>query len=171
MALSNWKCTRCGQSFSAGDWNCKDGSAHQITAKVYYVNDAPSNRKDEQAMRSSRLIMANVVPEQKFIRNNDVVQVPGINVEFIRGMLSTTDPKIQNALDQRSGVFQGDEGKKIWGDAYLTGPEKAEIERNKLMADNKRLENERNELLAKVKAESVKPEPPKPTEKPRILGG
>lgn len=156
MALAKYHCTRCEADFTAGDWHCKTGEVHVVAPETYYVMDAPAIKTDAQAMKSSGLIMANVLPEQRIIKGNDVQVVPGTNVHFVRGTHSTTDPRIQDALNQRKGVHRGPEGIALWEKEYLTASEKSDINDARQKKYIERLENERNSLLEQVK-EKAKP--------------
>lgn len=156
MPLAKFNCENCDKGFTAGEWFCQSGVAHVVAAKTYYVMDAPADKKDVQAMKSSRLLMCNVIPERKVTAGAEVHTIPGRNVEFIRGMFSTTDPELQNALNSRNKVFQGEEGHQLWEKEYLTAAEKAEMEHNRQNAYIKRLENDNNRLLDQVK-EKAKP--------------
>lgn len=154
MALAKFHCEKCEQDFTAGDWMCKSGDAHVVPTEIYYVMDAPSDKTDVQAMKSASTTMCNLIPERKMTNGNEVVIIPGRDVKFIRGSYSTPDPQLQNALNQRAKVFRGDEGKKMWEREYLTKDEKSEMERLRQTAYINRLENDKNELLEKLKEKS-----------------
>ena len=147
MALQEFKCTRCEKKFRAPEWDCADGQPHEVEEKEYYVLDAPADRRD---CRNSRLTICNVIPEQKRTQGNDIIFIPGTNVEFIRGTFKTSSPQIQMGLDHRKGVYHGAEGKKLWEDKYFSDTEKAEMQRIEMRSEMQRMEHQKNELLAQV---------------------
>lgn len=151
--LAKYHCTNCEKDFEAGSWQCASGEHHTVLAKTYYVLDAPADKRD---CKNARLQMLNVIPEGKVMRGNDAVVVPGTHIEFVRGIFSTDNPQIQMALDKRGKVFSGDEGRKMWEAAYFSNEEKKELEAIELKGKVARLENERNDLLAKVQAQARK---------------
>jgi len=147
MALRKFHCLNCDKEFDAGDWMCKSGEAHVVTSKRYYMTDAPFDKRDA---KHSRTMICGVIPETKEMRGQDQVVVPGINVEFVRGMYETQDPHIQMRLDNRPGVLQGEEGKAAWEAAYLSKEERSEFEQNKLRTELDRLQADNNRLLAQI---------------------
>ena len=152
--LQEFDCTNCQKHFKAGDWNCASGEVHTVAPVTYYLLDAPHDHNDRI---HARTIISNVIPETQITRGNDIIRIPGTAVEFVRGRLETSDPQIQMRLNTRNGVFRGDEGFKRWQDNYLTNEEKNAIDRFNLKDQVTRLEQERNDLLAKVKADKSKP--------------
>lgn len=153
MALQKFNCLNCEKEFEAGDWYCKDGSLHRVQSKIYYVIDAPADRRD---CKNSRLMILNLIPERQETRGNDIVRVPGKHVEFVRGLYETDDPQYQIALDKRNNVFHGDEGRKLWENAYMSDAEKQQLDKIRLQGEVNRLQVERNQLLAEVQASKKK---------------
>ena len=162
--LQTWKCVVCDQIFKVGDWTCADGiSNHVVAAKTYRSLDAPSDPGHPAAggmdsKRDGRTVICNIPPEQKVTQRGDdgqdkVIIKAGGSVEFIRGCFSTSDPEIQYYLDKKPGYNATQEQ---WERAWLSDSQQLELERMKLQAMRQRLENERNELLASVKAQKTK---------------
>jgi hypothetical protein len=146
MALAKWKCVNCGIEFEAGDWFCKSGEPHTIETKKYYVLDAPSDKRD---CKNARLQILNVVPEHREnVPGGDTRVVPGIHVEFVRGLYETDNPQLQMALDKRRNVLSGDEGKREWERVYFSDAEKSEMEQMRLRGEITRLQQENNRVLA-----------------------
>lgn len=153
MALEKFKCTNCGKDFEAGDWLCKSGEAHTVESKRYYMTDAPAYKED---CKYSRTIVCNVIPEKKQTIGTDIVTIPGVNVEFIRGMFETDNPQLQMGLNKRVNIFSGPDGEKRWQAAYLSKDEKADMEQAKLRSELSRLQSENNSLLSQVQEKARK---------------
>lgn len=113
----------------------------------FYIKDAPHEANDRI---HSRTVMCNVIPESKKTIGNDVILIPGVNVEFVRGHFSTTDPQLVMRLNQRGNVLKGDDGYREWSNCYMTREEKGELERIRLQGELTRLQSEHNDLLSKV---------------------
>ena len=69
-------------------------------------------------------------------------------MEFIRGRFTTSDPEQQYWLDKKS-AYNATEDQ--WRAAWFSKSQQLEVGRLELEAARQRLENERNELLAKTK--------------------
>jgi len=163
MAEQNLKCLSCEQEFNPikGEFTCPTGDAHQLEAKTYYMDDAPSdpgpyingvatggNRRDSQCM------ISNLVPEREYLQGTERRIMPGKNVVFVRGVYTTSDAQEQFYLDRRQAQRKsGLCSKERWQEVYLTDSQKVEIGRMQLEADRNRLEAERNELLAMKRGE------------------
>lgn len=151
MALLKFTCTRCEKDFEAGSWECQSGESHIVADRTYYMLDAPSDPNDRI---HSRNLICNVIPEKQETRGNDIVRIPGVHIEFVRGKFATTDPQIQMRLEQRKNILWGDEGKKRWENNYYTDKEKSNLASMELQAKISRLENENNKLLAEVQGKA-----------------
>jgi len=119
--------------------------------KVYYMLDAPAYKED---CKYSRTIVCNIIPEKRENRGMDQITIPGVHVEFVRGLYETNDPQLQVGLDSRKNIFSGDEGRARWESVYLSDSEKQEMDKMKLRAEITRLQQEKNNLLAEVQAKA-----------------
>lgn len=153
MALAKFHCTNCDKDFEAGNWQCSSGENHTVAEKTYYVLDAPMDKRD---CKNARLQMLNVIPEGKVTRGTDTYVEAGTNIEFVRGVYATDNPHIQVALDKRSKVFWGEEGKKMWQEVYFSDDERKELEAINLRAKISRLEHDNNTLLQQVQEKAKK---------------
>lgn len=159
--IPSWKCETCGKKFSAGEWTCADGQSHHIVErKEYLTADAPSDPGHPasggmDSKRDGRLRICNIPPDKTVIVNGETRIQPGGYVEFIRGRFASTDPEVQYCLDKKGGFVTEDQ----WTAAWLSDNQQLELERMKLKALGHRLENERNELLAKVKESKERARP------------
>jgi hypothetical protein len=152
--LQKFKCSRCDKDFTAGDWLCGDGYPHEVKSKVYYMLDAPAYKED---CKFSRTVVCNVIPERKEMRGLDSITIPGVHVEFVRGVFETADPQLQVGLDSRKNIFTGEDGRAKWEVCYLSDTEKQEMDKMKLRAEVTRLQQEKNALLADIQARAKKP--------------
>lgn len=154
-----WKCEECSKEFGVGDWLCRDGvSKHVVARKEYLLNDAPADpghpeRGGVDSLRDGRTRICNIPPDRSIVRRmgdgkEETVLMPGGYVEFVRGRYDTTDPEIQYYLDRKGGFCT----QEMWNRAWLSESQQIEMERMALRAEKQRIENERNELLASVKA-------------------
>lgn len=158
-------CLTCGNKFDPqqAQFNCPTGQPHKLPVKIYYKDDAPSdpgpfimsphgpiatggNRKHAQT------IIANLVPERTIIRDGQTQVVPGRSVTFIRGMYSTDLAEEQFYLDirERDGATCD---KARWEEVYLTDHQRLELQKMDLSAREQRLEQDRSDLLSKVKGQ------------------
>lgn len=173
MALPTYHCLECDKDFKAFEWDCKaTGQNHLVTAKRYYMADAPTVPEIRDGAlfvdkSKARTQVMNIPPERKMQEAGETVRVPGGDVWFIRGMFETNNPEQQFYLDRKEGLCSYER----WKEVYWTDAEKANELRYGLEADRHRLESERNELLAQVKAMQEKPERKKPGPKPKMLEG
>lgn len=157
-------CLTCEQEFNPnkGEFHCVTGDSHQLPAKTYYMDDAPSDPGpyiNGQATggnrRDSRCVISNLVPEREYLQGTERRVMPGRNVEFIRGIYSTSDAQEQFYLDRRLATRRsGLCTKERWQEVYLTDNQKIGIAKMELEAGQRRLEIERNELLAMKQRES-----------------
>lgn len=156
---TSWKCTECGKTFSVGEWLCKDGqNNHVVAQKEYLLADAPSDpghpapgSPDVGSLRDGRTRICNIPPDKQIVRNGETQRIPGGYVEFVRGRFSSSDPETQYYLERKGGFCNEDQWRSVW----LSDKEKLNLQRMELTAMSQRIENERNELLAKVKRERV----------------
>lgn len=172
MALPTYHCLECEKDFQAPNWVCATGANHVVEEKRYYMADAPTCVELRNGMpyvnkRDSCTRVLNIPPEKKVEEAGEIQRIPGGIVDFVRGMFATTDPEIQFYLDKKEGLCS----KERWEEVYLTDNEKMELHKLKMQSQFNRLEQNYNELLAKVKASEAeaKPERKKPGPKPRIL--
>lgn len=171
MALPRYTCTECEKEFKAGEWDCQaTGANHVVPAKRYYMADAPTctEWRDGQPFinkAAARTLVLNIPPERKVQNGDEFIRVPGGSVEFVRGMKETSDPEVQFYLDRKEGLCTYER----WKEVYWTDAEKINEQKMELTAAQHRLQSERNELLAQVKAAEAKPERKKPGPKPKIL--
>lgn len=150
-------CTNCGEEVRAPNFQCPTGEQHIVEPKKYYMDDAPTDPGGREPgtfrplgipLRDSQTIICNLIPERKEMHGNDIHRIPGRNVTFKRGLYETADPEEQYYLDKRIG--KGLCNRERWEQVYLTPEQRMQMDHMKLEADNKRLEQERNELLAQV---------------------
>ena len=149
MPLEKWTCTACEKEFLAGEWNCPVGVNHVVEVKEYFILDAPADHNDRI---HSRNLICNVIPEKQETRGNDIIRVPGVHAEFVRGKFATSDPQMQMHLNKRKNILSGPAGEKAWEGNYLTDKEKSFRKEMDLQAQITRLQADKNELLAKVQA-------------------
>ena len=157
MPIPTFHCLECDKNFKPGEYECTPGQKHVVKAKRYYMDDAPTvpEWRDGRPFinkGASRTVVLNIPPEQVRKEGEEIVRVPGGSVEFVRGMFETTDPEHQFYLDRKAGLCS----EERWKEVYLNDDEKMQIEKMQLAAERTRLENERNELLAHVKASQRK---------------
>lgn len=155
MSLTTWKCLVCEKDFKPGEWACADGqSNHIVQKKEYLLADAPTDAGHPanggmDSKRDGRTRICNIPPDKNVVLNGEMHIQPGGYVEFIRGRFSTDNPEIQYYLEKtRGSSFVTEEQ---WQQAWLSQTQQLEIERGQVNALKVRLENERNELLAKTK--------------------
>lgn len=157
MALPTYHCLECDKDFKAGSWDCgATGQNHVIALKKYFMADAPTivqydaehNRRPYIDMKSARTIVLNMPPERRVQDGDEIRIIPGGSIEFIRGRFETTNPELQFHLDRKQGLCT----EERWNEVYLNDDEKMQIRQMQLDADRGRLESERNELLAQVRA-------------------
>lgn len=170
MALPTYHCLECDKDFKAGSWECTPGQQHVVTAKRYYMDDAPTvtEWRDGRPFinkAAARTQVLNIPPEKRVQDGDEIIRVPGGSVEFCRGMFETSDPEKQFYLDRKSGLCTYER----WKEVYWTEDEKINEQKMEIHAAQNRLQSERNELLAKVQAMADKPERKKPGPKPKIL--
>jgi hypothetical protein len=154
---TEWKCLNCGKAFKVGDWTCTDGvSNHSVAEKIYRSLDAPqdigyADTKGTPLDGSSfgETIVCNIPPPRKQIGlNGEVSWVGEGSVTFIRGRFATSDPVQQYWLDQKPGYNHSEEE---WSAKWLSQAQRLQLRESELHAREQRLENDRNELLAKTK--------------------
>ena len=150
MALKTWKCLECEKEFKTPNWICATGTNHVVEKKRYYMNDAPtvadaSGRIDKHSTTQ----ILNIPPERRTTGpdGNEKV-IPGGSVWFVRGIYETDDPEKQHWLDAKGGWCSEQE----WQAAFLNMQEKMQLKELDLAAREQRLQYEKNELLASVKA-------------------
>jgi len=148
--MSQFKCTQCNKEFSAGEWICTDGVSHHVVEeKTYRCLDAPSDPSTKDAsLKDGRTVVCNIPPPKRVMEGNDAKWVGEGSVEFIRGRFTTSDPEQQYWLDKKS-AYNATEDQ--WRAAWFSKSQQLEVGRLELEAARQRLENERNELLAKTK--------------------
>lgn len=153
MALQSFHCVVCDKDFAVGKWTCQDGQSNHITApKQYLLADAPTDAGHPasggmDSLRDGRTRICNIPPDKTVLRNGEASTIPGGYVEFIRGRFVTTDPETQYYLDKKGGFCTESQ----WENAWLSQTQQIEIQKMQLAADRQRLENDRNELLARTK--------------------
>ncbi len=157
------KCTNCGKEVESPNFTCPTGEQHIVQPKRYYMDDAPVDPgpyvpgpggayvSAGMHLRDSQTTICNLVPSQRERVGHEVIERPGRNVVFRRGIYETTDPEEQYYLDKRVKEGRGLCSEARWEEVYLTEQQKIDIQRQKLNADMRRLEHERNDLLAQVK--------------------
>jgi len=158
------KCLRCEQEFNPrkAEFYCLTGEPHELPLKTYYMDDAPTDPgpyingvATGDNRKHSRTLISNLVPEKIYVQGTERHVTPGRNVEFIRGVYSTTDAEEQFYLDRRMALKQGGLcTKERWEEVYLTDNQKNELRKMDLDARERRLEIDRNELLAMKKRET-----------------
>lgn len=153
MALPTFHCLECDQDFKPPHWECAPGQKHTVTSKRYYMDDAPTvpewrDNRPYVNKGASQTLVLNIPPEATVRNGEEYMRVPGGTVLFIRGMFETSDPEQQFHLDRKPGLVS----KERWTEVYLNDDEKLQIEKMAIAADRQRIENERNDLLAQVKA-------------------
>ena len=155
-----WKCINCNKEFMVGEWACSDGiSNHVVEEKTYRVLDAPSDagKPAEGTLMPivrGRTTVCNIPPPKKVMEGGEVRQIGEGSVEFINGRFSTSDPEIQYWLDKKP-AYQATEDQ--WKATWLSKDEQLAEKEIALRAVERRLENERNELLAQVKQKTRTP--------------
>lgn len=153
MPTKEWKCLECGKKFGPDGFACVDGtSIHVVETKEYLLNDAPSDpghpeRGGMDSRRDGRTRICNIPPDRTVLKNGEAALVPGGYVEFIRGRFSTNNPEIQYYLEKKGGFCTESE----WAAAWLSQSQQLDMREMKISAQEQRLENERNALLAKTK--------------------
>lgn len=152
MAQPKWKCKNCEKMFTVGEWACDGASNHEVAAKEYLLNDAPTDPGHApgggaDSLRDGRTRICNIPPDKVVLRNGESALIPGGYVEFIRGRFTTSNPEVQYYLDKKGGFCTEQE----WQNAWLSTSQQLEVQRMALNAERQRLENERNELLAQQK--------------------
>ena len=152
MPIQNFKCLECGKKFDAGNWECMPGVMHTVTAKRYYMDDAPTVPEIRDGARFinkgiSQTQILNIPPEKQIREGDQITRIPGGSVTFIRGMYETTNPEIQFYLDRKSGLCT----EARWREVYLNDDEKVQIKNLELAAREQRLADRENQLLASVK--------------------
>lgn len=153
MAIQTWKCVKCEKTFKVGEWLCEDRvTNHVVAEKEYLLADAPTDpghpeRGGMDSKRDGRTRICNIPPPQKVMEGDEVRMIGEGYVEFVRGRFSTTDPQAQYWLDRKGGFCT----QAQWEAAWLSQSQQLEIKEMNLKAREQRLENERNELLAKTK--------------------
>lgn len=145
--IKEFKCLECDKTFKAGDWDCFPGRPHVVEHKTYYMDDAPF---DKRSCKDSRTIIENLVPERTGVDGTGrSTPIPGRQIVFSRGVYGTDSPQEQFYLDNRKGLCT----KERWEEVYFSDVEKFELQKQKLRADQERLEKDKNDLLAKVKGD------------------
>jgi hypothetical protein len=153
MQLTRWTCTECKKEFGVGEWTCADGVTHHIVPpREYLRDDAPSDPGHPQSggmdsLRDGRTRVCNIPPDRQVVVNGEVHLQPGGYVEFIRGRFSTTDPEVQHHLNIKGGWCSEERWRQVW----MSQAQQLRLREDELNAKERRLENERNELLSKVK--------------------
>jgi hypothetical protein len=152
--VNSWKCLACGKKFGVGEWVCTDGiSNHVVEEKTYRVLDAPTapGRPADGSLAPivrGRTMVCNIPPPKRVMEGSDAKWVGEGSVEFINGSYSTSNPEIQYWLDKKPAYNATlEQWKKTW----LTQDELLAEKELSLKAREARLENDRNELLAKTK--------------------
>jgi hypothetical protein len=157
--MSQQTCKNCGEAIVNGRWQCATGEQHEVDAKTYYMDDAPSDPgpyvdgpggeriPSYGNMAHAQTIICNLVP-CKLVVGVDGIQreQPGRNVTFVRGMFQTTDPEFQYWLDKRSGLCS----RERWEQVYLSPSQRLEMREHALAVESKRIETQKNDLLAMV---------------------
>ena len=153
MALPTWKCVVCDKKFSVGEWLCRDGvSNHVVENKKYLLNDAPTDPGHPMSggmdsLRNGCTRICNIPPDRTVLKDGVATMIMGGYVEFVRGIFQSNDPEIQYYLDKKGGWCSEDQ----WEAAWLSKDQRLNLREMKLNAQQQRLENERNDLLSKVK--------------------
>lgn len=174
MAIPTYHCVECEQDFKAPNWVCVTGGNHVVAEKRYYTADAPTvpdwiNGFPHINYGAARTQVLNIPPERKVEEAGEIQRIPGGMIEFVRGLYATTNPEIQFYLDKKEGLCSYER----WKEVYWSDKEKMEAQRMEMEAQQHRLQQDHNELLAKVKAMQAesKPERKKPGPKPKMLEG
>src|SRR5579859_3144975 len=173
MALPTMHCLECDKDFKPGNWECTPGIPHVVPLKKYFMDDAPTviqydalnNRHPYIDKKSARTLVLNIPPERKEQNGDEFIRIPGGSVEFVRGRYETTNPEIQFYLDRKAGLCS----EERWNEVYLNDDEKLQIQQMQVKAAQHRLEQDRNELLERIKNLEAKPERKKPGPKPKII--
>lgn len=144
------KCLTCEKVFGVGEWTCADGTSnHLVEEKTYRSVDAPTDPSTkDMSLRNGRTVVCNIPPPRRVMEGNDAKWVGEGSVEFIRGRFATNDPEKQYWLDKKLAYNASE---KDWKAAWYSESQQLEIGRMELAAGQQRLENDRNELLAKTK--------------------
>lgn len=134
-----YKCTRCDVEFSPPKWQCEDGRQHEVEAKTYY------------AAAGSLITYA---AEERLVDMEDGRKrlLPARRVQFNRGAFTTCDPEEQYGLDANRGLITVEE----WRERFLSTEDRMNLDKQKLQAENNRLVQEHNELLAQIQASKAK---------------
>jgi hypothetical protein len=128
---------------------------HVVVEKTYRCLDAPNDPSSKDvSLKSGRTVVCNVPPPTRVMEGTDAKWVGEGSVEFIRGRFASSDPVQQYWLDKKPNYNATEnEWKSVW---YSTA-QQLELGKMQLAADQQRLENDRNELLAQVKERSKQP--------------
>lgn len=155
MSIQTWKCEVCGKTFKVAEWVCEDGvSAHVVAEKTYRCLDAPSDPSTkDSSLKDGRTVVCNVPPPKRVMEGNDAKWVGEGSVEFIRGRFMTSNPEQQYWLDKRPAYNATEEQ---WKTVWLSQNQQLELGKMELQAAQQRLENDRNELLSRVKQQKDK---------------
>lgn len=126
MAISKeYKCTRCGDAFKTGKWNCEDGQRHQVEFKTYYTSTEGLTLHYGQ------------------VQGDDVMSHARGVLTFVRGTYQTTDPEQQEVLDSYPGCVSYE----VWKETHIDEKERASMAQR----DKVRMEKTNNDLLEQVR--------------------
>jgi hypothetical protein len=138
MALKH-KCTLCNKEFEAPNYECRTGTYHTVAQKTYY------------SKADSMLVMWKT---DKTLYDHSgggrVVQMPGKNAKFVRGVFQTADPEEQDFFDTFNDLCTYEE----WEQARFSSEELLAKKQRELEAAKRAVE-ETNELLKKLQAEAA----------------
>jgi hypothetical protein len=152
--VRSWKCLTCHQEFKVGQWTCTDGTSnHIVEVKNYYSMDVPIDpgRPAEGSMMPivrGTTTVCSIPPGKKVMMNDEVMFTGEGSVVFLNGFYATADPEKQYYLNKKPAYNHTEEE---WKSVWLTKDEQLAEREMALKAREQRVENERNELLAKTK--------------------
>jgi hypothetical protein len=129
MALLEFVCTRCDAKFVQGKWNCKDGQAHTVAEKIYFV---PS---EGLAVYYTQQIMVPNAHGQAQI-------IPAKRLEFIRGTYTTSDSEKQAFLDNYAGCVS----REVWEQTHIPLKERQAKVKRELAASEQNMKTANAQL-------------------------
>lgn len=142
------ECLICKQKFEYPDFGCTKQPGNHVVAEKQYFHPGG---KTVQSVRDRYFFGPHIVLVPGITRLDNATgnfqRIAAVEVDFVRGRFSTTNPEEQYYLDRKPGLCD----EATWENIYLTAEQQVTIAKGKL-EDIQRQIKEGNSLLDQVKA-------------------
>jgi hypothetical protein len=135
----------CGKKFKAGEWDCYPGQPHEVEEKTYRIGTGVDKVEDRAKQRVRVYYTADI--KKQDAQGNPFVE-QALACEFVRGMLTTQDPKIILFMETKYKANLISE--EAWEKLYIHEKDLIGMKQRELEQKTKVAQAEENELLQRV---------------------